>query len=174
MAKLGRPKTNPDICINSGCDRKAVCKSRCDQHYRQWRKDSGEVPRIYQRNKGHECRASDCSLEAERRGLCATHYARWLRNGDLELRRAPNGSGHIRSDGRMIMSVGGRLQNRARHVMEEHLGRRLHADESVHHRNGDVTDDRLANLELRARYHGRGQAVDDLIVWAREVLKRYD
>lgn len=33
-------------------------------------------------------------------------------------------------------------------VMERHLGRRLTRSEHVHHRNGDPTDNRLANLEL--------------------------
>lgn len=174
MARTGRPKTNPEICIEPECSRRAVCKGRCDRHYRQHRRDSGEIPRIYQRNRGQVCAHTDCDLPAERRGYCTTHYARWLRNGDTELRRAPNGAGHIREDGRMMICINGRLQNRARHVMEEHLGRHLHEDESVHHKNGDVTDDRLENLELRARYHGRGQAVDDLVDWAHEVLERYE
>jgi len=39
-----------------------------------------------------------------------------------------------------------------RHVMEQHLGRRLRRDEVVHHRNGDRADNRLENLRLVASH----------------------
>lgn len=32
-------------------------------------------------------------------------------------------------------------------IMEEHLGRYLHPNEKVHHKNGDITDNRLENLQ---------------------------
>lgn len=44
-------------------------------------------------------------------------------------------------------------------VMEEKLGRYLDSkNESVHHINGDRSDNRIENLQLRTRYHGKGQA----------------
>jgi hypothetical protein len=48
------------------------------------------------------------------------------------------------------------MQYQHRHVMEQHLGRKLHTKEHVHHLNGDRTDNRIENLEvISASDHGR-------------------
>lgn len=44
-------------------------------------------------------------------------------------------------------------------VMARSIGRPLRPNESVHHINGDRTDNRLENLQLRNGRHGNGQAL---------------
>lgn len=58
--------------------------------------------------------------------------------------------------------------------MEHHLGRALFRDETVHHKNGDRSDNRRENLELWSSWQPSGQRVEDKIAWARELLARYE
>jgi len=58
-------------------------------------------------------------------------------------------------------------------VMEKMLGRELTKDETVHHKNGNRSDNRPDNLELWSSRHCKGARVEDQIAWALETLRLY-
>jgi hypothetical protein len=61
-----------------------------------------------------------------------------------------------------------------RYVMAQALGRRLLADETVHHRDGDRSNNALSNLELWSHGQPCGQRVREKLAWAREIIRRYE
>ena len=60
-----------------------------------------------------------------------------------------------------------------RMVMKEILGRALLPGENVHHKNGVRNDNRPENLELWVTFQPSGQRPEDLVEYAKEILKRY-
>jgi hypothetical protein len=81
----------------------------------------------------------------------------------------PNGDGYLRVH---LGPRRGRILEH-RYVMEQAIGRELFPDETVHHRNGITTDNRLENLELWSSNHPSGQRIEDIVEWAVEMLTRY-
>lgn len=147
--------------------------------------------------KPQPCGIDGCGTQAHAAGLCARHYGRKLKYGTATLQNpcrvegcardsvlnasgVPRGKcarhvspeeGERRQDGTGYIRVyrGGKWVHEHREAMEAHLGRALVRSESVHHRNGDRTDNRLENLELWFSAQPSGQRVDDLIQYMVDV-----
>ena len=58
------------------------------------------------------------------------------------------GKGWINGRGYREISINGQSIKEHRHIMEQHLSRKLLPSEDVHHINGDKTDNRVENLEV--------------------------
>lgn len=58
-------------------------------------------------------------------------------------------------------------------IFEQKLGRYLLPFESVHHKNSVRNDNRIENLELWSKSQPTGARVENLVEWAKEILKLY-
>jgi hypothetical protein len=184
-------------CEADDCERTAFCKGLCRRHYQLARQASRRcavedcVESFYARGlclrhyreqiDAGQCAAEGCTERADAagaRGYCSLHYKRLRTRGEIggaERERAPHlstlpGKAWIDAQGYRRVKVNGAIRGEHHLMMEHHLGRRLRAHETVHHRNGVRQDNRLSNLELWAKPHPPGQRVADLVAW---VVREY-
>lgn len=82
-------------------------------------------------------------------------------------------TGFIDKNGYCVSTIDGVQVQEHRRVMEQHLGRKLSRHETVHHKFGDRSDNRIERLELWSSRHGKGQRVSDKIDFAKSFLTEY-
>jgi hypothetical protein len=144
---------------------------------------------------GHLCRECKKTIESDRRkklaGNCCDCGKRLSRKTCIrcshcsaiksieEYNTKNPAKGHINRQGYMVIydkRPGDKVKSKIlqhRLEMENYLGRKLKKKESVHHKNGIRTDNRIENLELWSANHPSGQRVEDLINFALSILDTY-
>lgn len=114
-----------DTCSTAPCERPASVYGFCPTHYTEWHRDTGELKPPQAQNEAHP---------------------NWRPIGTRTTHKTGYVSIKVGEDHPYQEHKGWVPEHRL--VMMEHLGRRLLADENVHHINGVRDDNRIENLEL--------------------------
>jgi hypothetical protein len=142
------------VCEKTYHGRGQTCSSACGYKY------------IRMKNplRNELCKECGKSLEDKKPGriYCSKKCASQNKN-NTHL-RYENGDTIKREDGYLKLKVDGKWVLEHRYAIEQSIGRKLHKEERVHHKNGNRSDNRLENLELWAihKKDPAGSRVDDL------------
>ena len=173
-------------CGIDGCNGRHKGLGLCALHYNRLRRNGTPIsgrPNRLPNDPARMCAVDGCGGNAVALHYCVKHYAKFKKFGDPLAGYVQDGRSKewhankvgyvIRFDPTSPYAGGNKLVYQHREVIGQLIGRPLRSDESVHHKNGDRTDNRPENLELWVRSQPAGQRVQDLVKWAREIITKY-
>lgn len=199
LAEHGRPE-NFVARVIFHCQTCGAPFERGPGELREYHRKFGKDPMYCSRECSHlgrtsvqtrPCRVCDAEFTTEGHSLnrtetCSDPCRRALQRQNLlaknnaerppetrEVTRNITKQGYVRLRFPSINGVRGREVLEHRYVMEQHLGRELRPEETVHHKVKPTTNNELSNLELFSSRHGPGQRVDEQLDWAFQLFADY-
>lgn len=175
------PYKNPPQCSVADCVKLVKANTMCAAHHKKWKRWGDPLHPDMRGNYRTKfaCDADGCGKLPVARGLCQVHYRDERIANDRKNGRTSGYTKHL-NNGYTFVYVPGHPRSGTngyvaehRLVMEEFIGRYLEQHETVHHLNGQRSDNRISNLELWSSRQPQGQRVTDKIEYAKEILRAY-
>lgn len=162
----------PKVCDVDGCERltRSANAPHCEMHRRRAATGADLTAAPRARNVG-KCAVDGCSRKAATKHLCKGHYARLLRFGDPGTESIKDQNvGWETPSGYRMRYVDKKPVGEHRIVMEALLGRPLPPGSTVHHVDGNRSNNDPGNLELWNKGQPAGQRTKDKIEYSAKFL----